>query len=115
MASRRFQTAILAAACALGAAAGCATSSKQQTGDKKYVTVCTEDAPTGSHISRLKCYRKVDQDERTRQDRSNLEKMRSGTTRSVNPSLDPAAGNKLLMQASRSSMGASHSQNKRSR
>lgn len=77
---RRLQTALFAAACALGAAAaGCATSG--QKGNQMYSVECTDSAPTGSHIARTKCYRRIDADERSRKDRASVEKLQFGTAR----------------------------------
>jgi hypothetical protein len=78
---RRVQSALFAAACALGAAAaGCATT-KGGEGDKNYTVECTDTAPTGSHIARTKCYRRIDMDERTRRDRAQMEKIQYDTAR----------------------------------
>jgi hypothetical protein len=76
---RRLQTALFAATCALGAAAGCATSG--QKGNQMYSVECTDSAPTGSHIARTKCYRRIDADERTRKDRASMEKLQYDTAR----------------------------------
>jgi hypothetical protein len=80
---RQFGIATLAAACALGAtAAGCTTSSPNgKKTDKPYTVECDEDAPTGSHISRLRCYRRPDREERTRRDRETMEKIQYNTAR----------------------------------
>ncbi len=82
---RRIEIAILAAACALGAAvSGCATSGGQKTGDKKYTVVCSDEPPTGSTISRLRCHREIDVQERQRRDHRAMEKIQFETNRAKN-------------------------------
>ncbi|HTE50975.1 MAG TPA: hypothetical protein VK698_08905 [Kofleriaceae bacterium] len=78
---------------AAAALAGCGTMyTKDGTDGRKYATVCSEEAPTGSHISRLKCYRKQTLVDRQDQDRRNLERQRNDWARNKNPSMDPASG-----------------------
>jgi hypothetical protein len=57
-------------ACAVAAAGGCAGSA--QSGGKVRVIVCSDDPPTGSHIQRLRCYRKTQIDERMENDREQM-------------------------------------------
>lgn len=76
----RVQGVVFAAACALAGAAGCASSTANRT-DKNYKVVCADSAPTGSNISRLKCWRERDVAERTAKDRATMEKLHYDTPR----------------------------------
>ena len=78
--------ALFAAACALGAtASGCATSKNGTRGrsadGRQYTVICRDEAPTGSHISRFRCYRKFDVEQRRANDRAEIERMESQTMR----------------------------------
>ena len=75
---RGFQLALFAAA--LGAAAGCGGVGNKAD-DPQYVTVCSDKAVTGSHVSRTRCHRKIDAAERERRDREFMEKVQYSTPR----------------------------------
>ena len=49
--------------------------------DPQYVTVCSDKAVTGSHVSRTRCHRKIDAAERERRDRQFMEKLQYDTPR----------------------------------
>ncbi len=91
-----------AAACALGApAAGCIppwmaadcmnskAKVKNEELNKNYQIVCTDDTPTGSNISRSRCFRRYQQEDRRVQDRATMEKLQTDGSR---PALDPQGG-----------------------
>jgi len=66
------------------------SNSKEAQGtSSKYQVVCTDEAPTGSHISRSKCYRRYQQEDRRAQDRATMEKIQTDTSR---PLVDPQGG-----------------------
>jgi hypothetical protein len=86
-----------AAACAFSAlAAGCVPAwmasgynskdkDQKETSGKEQI-ICTDETPTGSHISRSRCYRRYQQEDRRAQDRATMEKIQTDSGR---PALDP--------------------------
>ncbi|HYU15720.1 MAG TPA: hypothetical protein VEL05_06605 [Candidatus Acidoferrum sp.] len=87
---KRSKNVLFAAACALAmSASACAT-----TGNQKKVTVveCDDKAPTGSNIGRLRCYKRTDVEDRTEQDRRQMEKWQFDSMRfkAVDGSQPPA-------------------------
>jgi hypothetical protein len=73
----RVQIAIFAAACGLAVTAGCTTTRTRDA----YAIQCTDTAPTGSHIARTRCWRKIDIEERQRRDYETMEKIQYRTSR----------------------------------
>ena len=101
---RGFQLALFAAA--LTAALGCGGVGNKAD-DPQYVTVCTEQAVTGTHIGRMRCHRKIDEQERERRDRAFMQHILNETNRAKKAD--------LLLSALRSLGGAraSHGQNQK--
>lgn len=88
MRPRRFQIVLFAAA-ALAGAAGCGGSGNKAS-DPQHVTVCSEQAVTGSQIGRMRCHRKIDQEERARRDRRFMEQMQHEKIRTQVPMGPPS-------------------------
>lgn len=92
MGLRRLQLALSSAAVAaafLALAAGCGGVGNKAD-DPQYVTVCSDKAVTGSHVSRTRCHRKIDAEERERRDRRFMEQMQHESVRRPAP-LTPAS------------------------
>ena len=72
-------------ACAVGAAtqAGCAHSKTKGVDEngRAYEVVCADEAPTGSNISRFRCYRRWQVEDRRQQDRAAMERIQFDTKR----------------------------------
>jgi hypothetical protein len=73
--------AILTASCALGATgSGCATT-KNKSDDKDYAVICTDEKPTGSNISRFRCRKRWQVEDRRASDRAAMERIQFDTRR----------------------------------
>ena len=70
---------IVAAVGALAGSAGCAGS--QKSADAGYVTVCSDEARTGTFIARTRCERRYDQQERSRRDQAHMQHIQSEMAR----------------------------------
>jgi hypothetical protein len=80
---RRIQL-FMSAAAVLAATAGCGGVGNKAD-DPQYVTVCSDKAITGSHVSRLRCHRQRDAAEREREDRHRMEKLQYDSVRPQGP------------------------------
>ena len=65
---------------AAAAFTGCAGASRKPS-DAGYVTVCTDEARTGTFIARTRCERRYDQQERSRRDQAHMQHIQSEMAR----------------------------------
>lgn len=79
---RGFKLALAAAALIAGPGCG---GVGNKADDPQYVTVCSDKAVTGSHVSRTRCHRKIDAAERERRDREFMEKLQYDKVRQQRP------------------------------
>ena len=80
--SRTVRTLVVAALCTVTIGfTGCAwgpNNAKQEEPVGKQKVVCVRDAPTGSHISQMVCYKKQDVNARRENDREKVRNMQIG-------------------------------------
>jgi len=83
MRRRRWESLVFAFVCALSATALACTGANQNKAkkDDPYVVVCNEKPMTGSNIGRLRCWKKMDMEERARRDRQSMERIQFNTAR----------------------------------
>lgn len=88
----------VAAGCAVAASASgcvpacfihpssCQQRSSPKSAEKTFEVECTDEAPTGTNISRSRCYRRGQAEERRQNDRAATEKLQTNTPRPSTPS-----------------------------
>ena len=114
---RRFQLVLFAAAALAGTAAGCGGS--QKSAKAGYVTVCTEEARTGSLVGRTRCERRYDREERARRDQAQMQHIQSEIARrkivEEPPKPRPQNPQQLVFSpvGQSGNLGATHGQNQR--